>query len=1153
MSRPVGDVAARGVVEIGEVTSTAISGYTFTTIVPLAAQTPVAEWQAQGVRLFAVRQDGRHYLQPLGAPPSALTGDLWLENVAGTTHLRYQGLQGLVTVDTGTVNVTSVGLTGPSQFSISGSPVTSSGTLGFSWVNQSANLVLAGPTTGSAAPTFRALVAGDIPSLPYLPASGGTTGYLTVWSSASALGSSQYLPAGNFPALTGDVTSSAGSLGTVIAAGAVTLAKMANLAANSIIGNNTGSPATPLALTAGQVKTLLAISSSDVSGLGFYATGTNAANLTGTVPAATLPLFTSVANGAVPLSGGGTTNFLRADGTWAAPVGSVTSVGLALPGIFSVSGSPVTSSGTLTGSLATQTANTVWAGPTSGGALAPTFRALVGADFPSLTVPVGSINASGTASSTTFLRGDGQWAAPAGGVTGSGSTGQVTYWASSSALGGSNGFTYSSNVMTLTVSSPGNPLVVLAVPTASNSYGHLRCTNDSGLNYELGRYGTTASAYGILTGGTSYLYSSGGDLALMADGSNGRILLATGGSTGRALWDANGYYTLTPKAATTGTPTLWTLTGPAHQTLTSGEAIDLNVNLARTVQWSSGAIATQRAVVVQAPTYAFTASSNITKAATVAITNAPIAGTNATITNPYALWVQSGVSQFDGGAVATSSAGVLVKQAATTDAIRVLPSNIGSGSNVLTLATPATAMGSNFTQAFQAATGTIPLLEVAQTFSAPQTFSADLSIAKAVPSLLMQDTAAAVDTQRWYWQAHGASFYGYIANDANSVSSQWLRIDRVTSLVDAIVLLPSSLGNVGISVTPTAGNGLLQFASGTTKANGVAFGTDTFLYRSGFATLLSTGWFTCGDGTQLQSQIVNGTNSGTGGGARLRIQNAGIDIGQIGNLSAFLGTSYDSTFGVISANALKLYSSNALAVTIDTSQNVSFASATDATSTTAASVVLSGGLGVAKSIVAGGNASTGGYVSTAGGVLSGGQISVTSVVDSTSTSSGSITTFGGVGITKSLVVGGTISGASYKGITSGSSIAAGMIGEDIDAGTALVTATASATAKNILSLTLTPGKWVITATAFGAWSVSSPSTSAPAEAEISTANNTVSGTVSNFHGYTTPSSTLSLSGFMTLNRVVNISSNTTYYLNMVSTYSSTNPSYYGSMRAVRIG
>jgi Pectate lyase superfamily protein len=63
--------------------------------------------------------------------------------------------------------------------------------------------------------------------------------------------------------------------------------------------------------------------------------------------------------------------------------GGVSSVALALPSsVFGVSGSPDTSSGTLTGTFNTQTANTLFAGPSSGSAAAPTFRALVGADLP---------------------------------------------------------------------------------------------------------------------------------------------------------------------------------------------------------------------------------------------------------------------------------------------------------------------------------------------------------------------------------------------------------------------------------------------------------------------------------------------------------------------------------------------------------------------------------------------------------------------------------------------------------------------------------------------------------------------------------------------------------------------------------------------------
>jgi len=63
---------------------------------------------------------------------------------------------------------------------------------------------------------------------------------------------------------------------------------------------------------------------------------------------------------------------------------AVTSVGLSLPSIFTVSNSPVTTTGTLTATLASQAANIVFAGPTAGSA-APTFRSLVANDIPTLT------------------------------------------------------------------------------------------------------------------------------------------------------------------------------------------------------------------------------------------------------------------------------------------------------------------------------------------------------------------------------------------------------------------------------------------------------------------------------------------------------------------------------------------------------------------------------------------------------------------------------------------------------------------------------------------------------------------------------------------------------------------------------------------------
>jgi hypothetical protein len=45
----------------------------------------------------------------------------------------------------------------------------------------------------------------------------------------------------------------------------------------------------------------------------------------------------------------------------------------------------VTSSGTLTGAFVAQAVNTIFAGPSSGGAATPTFRALTAADIPAVT------------------------------------------------------------------------------------------------------------------------------------------------------------------------------------------------------------------------------------------------------------------------------------------------------------------------------------------------------------------------------------------------------------------------------------------------------------------------------------------------------------------------------------------------------------------------------------------------------------------------------------------------------------------------------------------------------------------------------------------------------------------------------------------------
>lgn len=120
---------------------------------------------------------------------------------------------------------------------------------------------------------------------------GGANSTVTIAASGDAADlTSGTVPAARMPALTGDVTMTAGTTTTAIAANAVTNADLADVPTATFKGRTTAGTGDPEDLTATQATALL-------------------------------NTFNSTTKGLVPASGGGTTNFLRADGTWAAPAG----------------------------------------------------------------------------------------------------------------------------------------------------------------------------------------------------------------------------------------------------------------------------------------------------------------------------------------------------------------------------------------------------------------------------------------------------------------------------------------------------------------------------------------------------------------------------------------------------------------------------------------------------------------------------------------------------------------------------------------------------------------------------------------------------------------------------------------------------------------
>ena len=75
--------------------------------------------------------------------------------------------------------VTSVSVSAPVEFSVTGSPVTSTGVINLAWASESRHYVFAAPEAGNGTPSFRALVISDIsdftPTPPTSPSSPNTS------------------------------------------------------------------------------------------------------------------------------------------------------------------------------------------------------------------------------------------------------------------------------------------------------------------------------------------------------------------------------------------------------------------------------------------------------------------------------------------------------------------------------------------------------------------------------------------------------------------------------------------------------------------------------------------------------------------------------------------------------------------------------------------------------------------------------------------------------------------------------------------------------------------------------------------------------------------------------------------------------------------
>jgi hypothetical protein len=261
-----------------------------------------------------------------GTPISPVWSTLGSGNgtVSSVSVTSANGVSGTVATSTTTPAISlTLGAITPSSVAASGT-VSGSNLSGTNTGDQT--ITLTGNVTGSGTGSFATTIANNAVTYAKMQAVSTTSKLL---GSSSTTTPVQEITLGSGLNLTGTTLTATGSGGTVTSVSALTLGT-AGTNLSSTVATGTTTPVITLNVPTASASNRGALSSTDwstfnskqsaLSGTGYSKwSGTTPSYLTSTQVTADLNLFTSALQGLVPSSGGGATNFLRADGTWAAP------------------------------------------------------------------------------------------------------------------------------------------------------------------------------------------------------------------------------------------------------------------------------------------------------------------------------------------------------------------------------------------------------------------------------------------------------------------------------------------------------------------------------------------------------------------------------------------------------------------------------------------------------------------------------------------------------------------------------------------------------------------------------------------------------------------------------------------------------------------